>query len=325
MSFLPSLTLPTSESTGLLCLKSQRSFCLTNAAGPDHQPFFCATDISLLDSCGATLPAASQALRAAHTTRRGALFASPVASLKDSFSPSCIDNARAASAAPVLAIPPPTPTVRAPLRHTGLTALPWPLAPSALAAPPHQCPARFRVLSVPSVHSPVRTCDSARCSQRIACLPHRLARVRRGLTPQALPRCRTGRFVSSLCPHRAHRRRPARVRPGRRRAGRLVRLRKELTTPAGKLVFCYRGAIQRPGDAWMPRPLAPGARRPAVTTSDDGDPSPRDCWSRAGLSRWHGRVPRRSPDAAAAGGATRAGSGLKFEVSVTVPVLRPRS
>ena len=36
---------------------------------------------------------------------------------------------------------------------------------------------------MPSMHTPLRTSDSAFCSQRVACLPIRLARVRRGLTP----------------------------------------------------------------------------------------------------------------------------------------------
>ena len=55
---------------------------------------------------------------------------------------------------------------RPPLRHTGLTALLWQLprpAPSALAALPHQCPARFRVLCIVCI--PLRFCSllSARC------------------------------------------------------------------------------------------------------------------------------------------------------------------
>ena len=95
-----------------------------------------------------SLPAASisfaQALRAAHTTR-----APPCPAYWPSLSQlltlgNGAGNARAASAAPVLAIPPPTPT-----------ALPWAMAAlrpapfgarGVVEAPPHQCPARFRAL-----------------------------------------------------------------------------------------------------------------------------------------------------------------------------------
>ena len=56
---------------------------------------------------------------------------------------------------------------------------PFGAAPSAQAAPPRQCPARFSG-PMPSVHSPLRPSDSALCSQRVACLPNRLARIRRG-------------------------------------------------------------------------------------------------------------------------------------------------
>ena len=71
---------------------------------------------------------------------------------------------------------------------------------------------------LPSVHSPLRTYDSAlrSGSQRVACLPNRLARVRRGLTPEGpsslLNRLNSRRFTLSLCPHRAH---PAPARPCR--------------------------------------------------------------------------------------------------------------
>ena len=82
----------------------------------------------------------------------------------------------AASAAPVLSIPPPTPT-QAYGTHCPPMAAPRPASSvgseSALAAPPRQCPApgRFRVLCpiTSSVHSPLRTSDSALCSQRVAC------------------------------------------------------------------------------------------------------------------------------------------------------------
>ena len=63
-----------------------------------------------------------------------------------------------------------------PLRHAGLTALPWPLTrpasrPSALAAQQHPCPARFLVLChSSSVHSPLRTCNSA-LYQALSALP----------------------------------------------------------------------------------------------------------------------------------------------------------
>ena len=84
----------------------------------------------------ATLPAAlQQALRATHTTRMPSCpachhFHTQLLTLG-------YGHARAASAAsaPDLAIPPPTP-----LWHTGVIALPWPLARPALltqAAPPH--------------------------------------------------------------------------------------------------------------------------------------------------------------------------------------------
>ena len=59
-------------------------------------------------------------------------------------SPSRAGNARAATAAPVLAIPPSTPT-QVYRTHCPPMAAPQP-APPALAAPQHQCPARLRVL-----------------------------------------------------------------------------------------------------------------------------------------------------------------------------------
>ena len=93
---------------------------------------------------------------------------------------------------------------------------------------------------MPSVHSPLCTYESALCSQRVACLQNRLARVLHGLTPSgpSSPPNRTdsSRLVSSLCQHRARPApaRPCRAtqavagpRPGRRRAGRFVQLRKE--------------------------------------------------------------------------------------------------
>ena len=70
---------------------------------------------------------------------------------------------------------------------------------------------------------------ASRCS-----LPNRLARVRRGLTqagPSSLLNLPdSSRFTPSFCPHRAHRRRPARVvrhGSGSRRPGRYVQLWKE--------------------------------------------------------------------------------------------------
>ena len=217
----------------------------------------------------ATLPAASpQELRATHTTRAPPPCPACRRRSRASQSPSGME--RGMLARPRLrrswrsrgpGDPTRDPAVLAiPLRHTGLTALPWlgppagPLprpAPSALAAPPRQCPARFRVLrlvcvplSVPSIllsalrlsASPERVAfrQRAACPQ---CLPNRLAGVRRGLTPagpSSLPnRPDFRRFVSSLCPHRA---RPAPARPCRTtraglpssKAGRFVQLRKEL-------------------------------------------------------------------------------------------------
>ena len=73
------------------------------------------------------------------------------------------------------------------------------------------------------------------CSQRVACLPKRPARVRRGLTPASpsplLNQPDSRRFTPSLCPHRTH---PAPARPcqcratqaGPPSAGRFVQLRK---------------------------------------------------------------------------------------------------
>jgi hypothetical protein len=80
---------------------------------------------------------------------------------------------------------------RPPLWHTGLTALslaalrpaPSARAPTALRlrreASPHQCPARSSG-PLPSVHSPLHLSNSAPSVQRVACLPNRLARPRRG-------------------------------------------------------------------------------------------------------------------------------------------------
>ena len=59
---------------------------------------------------------------------------------------------------------------RTPLRHTGLTALQWPLArpaPSALEAPQHQCPARFQVLRPVCISLSVPTILLS--SQRVVC------------------------------------------------------------------------------------------------------------------------------------------------------------
>ena len=82
--------------------------------------------------------------------------------------------------------------------RVGLTAaalrLPWPLArpaPSALAAPPHQCPAHFRVtvlrlvcipLFVPATLLSALSAFSA-CPAQPECQNRLAARVRRGLTP----------------------------------------------------------------------------------------------------------------------------------------------
>ena len=71
---------------------------------------------------------------------------------------------------------------------------------------------------VPSVHSPLRTSDSALCYQRAACLPNRLARVHRGLTPAGpslrIPAASPRRSVSTALTWR----RPARVVRHRRGA-----------------------------------------------------------------------------------------------------------
>ena len=168
-----SLTLPASCRQAL-CFDSAFLVPILPDASSTRQPF-CAKLHGLLDSCASGArphPAAgrmppraarfrvprSQRLRRrrlAPPTRPGR----PCAPLAVSLSYSQLLTlgcgagiARAASAAPVLAIPPPIPTQAYGTHCPPMAALQP--APSALAAPPHQCPARFRALCLVCTPSP---------------------------------------------------------------------------------------------------------------------------------------------------------------------------
>ena len=110
------------------------------------------------------------------TPAGGRLRAPLVVSLPHSFSPSGMERGKlagAASAAPVLAIPPPSPTQaygtqsqshRAPMARAAAAPRP---APPALAAPPHQCLARSSFGSSRYMLSTTRTAVGCR-SRRVS-------------------------------------------------------------------------------------------------------------------------------------------------------------
>ena len=109
-------------------------------------------------------------------------------------------NARAASAAQVLAIPPPTPTQAYRTHCPPMAAIRPAPSESALAAPPHQCPARFWVLclvcislSVPPILLPAKSTSLG---------PFVLTPAGPSSLPNR-PDSPGRRFVSSLYPHRA--------------------------------------------------------------------------------------------------------------------------
>ena len=117
---------------------------------------------------------------------------------------------------------------RPPLRYTGLIALPWQLCAASAFGASGSAASVSRPLSVsmPGVHSPLCTYDSALCSQRVACLPYRLATVLNGLTlagPSSLLNLQDSAASSRRSVRTAlTRRRPASVRrhgPGRSRVG----------------------------------------------------------------------------------------------------------